>query len=61
MPDKLELYQYQLVIKIPYEALDNLQARQIAQGYLDTTSLPKETVVKLQRVHDHKEPTGVPL
>lgn len=56
-----EKCKYQLVIKVPYEALDNLQARQIAKGYLQSTTLPAEASVKLQRLQEHKEPVGVPL
>ena len=61
MSEPLERYKYQLVIKVPYEAIDNLQARQIAKEYLNTTPLPNEAVVKLQRIQEHKEPMGVPL
>jgi len=61
MADKLEPCRYQLVIKIPYDAIDNLQARQIAKEYLDTSTRPTGSTVKLQRIQDNKEPIGVPL
>jgi hypothetical protein len=61
MAEVLEKSKYQLVIKVPFDALDNLQARQIAKGYLDTVSLPQVASVRLQRVHDRKPPEGVEL
>ena len=60
-PPVVERYQYQLVMRIPFDALDNVQARQIAKGYLDTAALPKDAAVKLQRLEGNKPPTGIPL
>jgi len=60
-PSKVENYQYQLVIRIPFDALDNVQARQIAEGYLKIASLPTGASVKLQRLEGNKPPSGIPL
>ena len=61
MDEKLEPYKYLLVIKVPLEAIDNIQARQMAKGYLDTMTLPEGATTKLQRLEARKEPVGVPL
>jgi len=55
----MEYLDYQLVIRIPFKAIDNLQARQIAQGFAQATAIPQESVVKLQRVHENAPPEGV--
>lgn len=60
-PPKVENYKYQLVMKVPFDALDNLQARQIASGFLKIAALPNEASVKLQRLEVNKPPSGVPL
>lgn len=49
--------EYQLVIRIPYNALDDMQARQMAREMMKVTTVPDETVVKLQRLEDGKEPS----
>ena len=55
----METHDYQLVIRIPFKAIDHLQARQIAQGYTATVALPDGSVLKLQRVHENAPPEGV--
>jgi hypothetical protein len=60
-PPKVENYRYQLVMRVPFDALDNIQARQIAQGYLKIASLPNEASVKLQRLEGNKPPSWIPL
>ena len=60
-PKVVESRMYQLSIKVPYEALDDIQARDIAKGYLESYNLPKGAVVKLQRLEDRKVPVGLPL
>jgi hypothetical protein len=60
-PPVVERYQYQLTIRIPIEAIDNIEARQIAKGYLDAAAPPKDATVKLQRLEVNKAPTGVTL
>lgn len=57
----LEKEEYVLVIKVPIKALDNLQARQIANGYLKCAAVPEGAAVKLQRLQEGKQPQGVPL
>jgi len=61
MDEKLEPYKYLLVIKVPLEAIDNIQARQMAKGYLNTMTLPEGSTTKLQRLESRIEPVGVPL
>ena len=55
MPD------YQLNIKIPYEAMDDIQARQMAQEILKNSPVSDDTTVKLQRLQSGKPPEGVKL
>jgi hypothetical protein len=55
---------YQLIIKVPIEAIDNLEARSIYLGTYKNIidSIPeKNASVKLQRIFDNKEPEGVVL
>lgn len=52
---------YQLIIKVPYKALDDVQARQIAREYLNSAPLPTGATTKLQRLQNRKEPVGVTL
>lgn len=57
----MDYHDYQLVIRIPFKAIDHLQARQIAQGYTAAAALPDGSVLKLQRVHENAPPEGVIL
>jgi len=59
MSDTLEKHKYLLTIRVPYEALDDLQARQIAEDFLNATDLPCDSTVKLQLLRENKEPVGV--
>jgi hypothetical protein len=55
---------FQLIIKIPFEALDAPDARQKAKEmlYLMPTHLfSNEVQNKLQQIHDNKPPEGVQL
>jgi len=52
---------YQLIIKIPMEQIDDLAARQAAKELVDDFELPVESVVKLQKLFDNKEPIGVKI
>lgn len=52
---------YQLMIRIPFEALDDLEARQKARDMLVVHKAPDKAVVKLQRLRENKEPEGVKL
>lgn len=51
---------YLLMIKIPIEAIDNLDARLQVREILKKKDLDKEQV-KLQRLYDNKPPEGVKL
>jgi len=53
--------EYQLIIRIPYRAIDDPQARQMAREMMKVTAVPDDTVVKLQRVEKGKEPKGLKL
>jgi len=53
---------YQLVIKIPIEALDSPDARKKAREILKKTRMGlacEKTDIKLQRLHQGKPPEGV--
>lgn len=52
---------YQLIIRIPFEAFDDVEARQRAREMLVVHKAPEESVVKLQRLRENKEPEGVKL
>jgi hypothetical protein len=61
---------YQLTIRIPFEAMDDIEARQkanalieqgLVQTELHTLSLPSQTVLKLQRLEANKPPVGMSL
>lgn len=61
MEEKKEIMDYQLVIKIPLKAMDNIQARQMAQELTRMFPVSKDSKVKLQRLQENKEPIGVDL
>lgn|GEM_PF-4153816 len=50
---------YQLVIRIPYEAMDDIEAREKASKIMEMISVSDEAVVKLQRLQERAEPIGV--
>jgi hypothetical protein len=52
---------YQLIIKIPFEALDDVQAREKAKGMLEDIVCKEDAEIKLQTVHIDKPPVGIPL
>jgi len=53
---------YQLNIKIPFEAMDDVAARQIASRYqVEVSSVIPESEQKLQQVFNDKPPRSVPL
>ena len=56
-----QMQEYQFVIKVPFSALDDIQARQVTQGYIKLTPMPTGASVKLQRVCKGKEPKGIKL
>jgi hypothetical protein len=58
----LEAQSYQLVVRIPFKALDDPQARQIAkEDYLRDMGIPVDASVKLQRIFPDKAPQSVQL
>jgi hypothetical protein len=52
---------FQLVVRVPFEAIDTVQARQIAKELLKMCPATASTVIKLQRLRSHREPEGVKL
>ncbi|MDO8641470.1 MAG: hypothetical protein Q7R33_08035 [Nitrosarchaeum sp.] len=52
---------YVLVIKIPFDKIDDPEARQAAQEYLKQFGLPEGCTVKLQRLQEKAEPIGVKI
>ena len=56
-----EQQDYQLVIRVPFTALDGPQARQVAKRYLEATGVPDGASVKLQRVFRDRAPQSVKL
>lgn len=61
MKEEDRMNNYQLVIRIPLKAMDNLQARQMAQELTRLFPVSKDSTVKLQRLQENKEPTGIEL
>ena len=60
MEQELEKRKYLLSIKMPFEAIDDAEARQIAKDYLDgKRELQKD--VKLQKLMQGKSPEGLSL
>ena len=56
----MEKAQYQLILKFPFEAIDDLEAREKAMDMLEDFELDKD-VAKLQRVFKDKAPEKVTL
>lgn len=53
---------YLLTIKIPFEALDDIEARKKAREYIQDNSASDEgNLVKLQENFTDKPPRGIPL
>ncbi len=52
---------FQLSIRIPFEAMDSIAARQHAVKLLNSLDLPKEKVLKLQQLMGQAEPIGIKL
>lgn len=55
------LLDYQIIVKIPIKALDDIEARKMAQTVIYDFESLKEKEVKLQRVHKNKSPEGITL
>lgn len=52
---------YQLVLRLNFEAMDDIEAKQKAREYLKNSGLSERTVQKLQRLNEGKPPQGVSL
>lgn len=52
---------YQLIIKVPFEALDDIEARETAKGILEDIVCKEDAEIKLQAVFPNKPPMGVLL
>jgi hypothetical protein len=52
---------YQLIIKIPFEALDDIEAREKAKGILNGTVHKEKSEIKLQAVFPNKPPVKVTI
>lgn len=52
---------YQLIIRVPFKANDDVESRQRARDMLKQYNTPEEAVIKLQRVHERSEPAGIKL
>ena len=52
---------YQLIIKIPFEAIDDIEARKEAMGMLCGMNISEEENAKLQEIYDNKPPRGIAL
>lgn len=52
---------YQISIRIPLEAVDDIAARQKYKKMIEEMSIPQNSKIKLQRVYDDKEPEGLKI
>jgi hypothetical protein len=52
---------YQLVIKVPFEAMDDVEARKKAKEIFNNRLDPLECSFKLQEVYGDKVPRGIAL
>lgn len=50
---------YQLILKITFEALDDMEARQIAEGHLREIRHNDLIEPKLQKVYEGQPPKGI--
>lgn len=54
--------EFQLIIRIPFECLDAIAARQKAKDLLKKIDIPEnELIIKLQQLQENDEPKGVQL
>ena len=52
---------YLLTIKIPFEAMDDIQARKKAREYIQANAQDEDKTIKLQENFTDKPPRGIPL
>lgn len=50
---------YQLILKIPFEALDDMEARQISEGHLREIRHNDLIEPKLQKIYEGQPPKGI--
>jgi hypothetical protein len=53
------MYEYIIMIKIPFESGDDPDARKRAQEILKDVKVPDNTTVKLQRLEQGRAPQGI--
>lgn len=54
-----EMAKYQLILKIPFEALDDMEARKITEGHLKEIRHSDLIEPKLQKIYEDKPPVGI--
>lgn len=52
---------YQILIKIPLEAVDDVAARQKYKKIIEGLTVPEDTKSKLQRVYKDRAPEGIKI
>jgi hypothetical protein len=52
---------YQIVIKIPFEAIDDLEARNKARKIVDNLHVSDNVDVKFQKLLENQPPKGMPF
>ena len=61
----MKTYKYLLTVQMPFEAMDDLAARQRVEEYLSkaktTDIFPENTEYKLQRLQDNAPPVGLQI
>jgi len=50
---------YQILIRIPLEAVDDVAARQRHKKMIEEMNIPEDAKIKLQRLYEDKEPEGL--
>ena len=57
----MEKRKYQLVVRVPIEAMDDPQARRIAREIIRKARVPEKRIAKLQRLCEQSYPVGVQM
>jgi len=52
---------YLLTVRIPFDEMDDIEARKRAKEIIDEIQVKRENTVKLQKLQDNGEPTGMKL
>jgi hypothetical protein len=53
--------EYQLVLRLPFKAMDDPAARQKAKQFLEDSGISEDMVVKLQKLQGNQPPVGLEL